>query len=173
MAIRRGLVYRPPKKKNNTHTAPIIFHKTLSVSALGPKDWAIETRPCSSGCVIMRLWLKMDFSCWSRTASQLLLRIRKHGVFWERRGRLDVSRSAWWERIVTDYVFCFAFCVSCRIAIWGKVSLSWHGLEMISARAPVILCIVLLLLKPGPPSREGHEDPHPPEMGVTGPQAHI
>lgn len=84
-----------------------------------------------------------------------------------------MSRSAWWERIVTDYVFCFAFCVSCRIAIWGKVSLSQHGLEMISARAPVILCIVLLLLKPGPPSREGPEDPHPPEMGVTEPQAHI
>lgn len=79
----------------------------------------------------------MVFSFWSRTALQLLLRIRKRRGVPGASELFDVLGSAWWKRIVTDYVFCFAFCTLCRITIWGEVSLSWQSGDNLN-RAPVI-----------------------------------
>lgn len=66
-----------PSLPVHTHTGPIIFLRILSFClgdlGIGPQRLWLS----SSGWVIMRLWLKMDFSFWSRTALQLLLRMRK------------------------------------------------------------------------------------------------
>lgn len=94
-------------------TASTLSFKALSFWALGIQELGHrESGPLHLDGVIKRLWLKMDFSFWSRLHCNYLPECK--GTQCSRSSGDGFVGSAWWQRKATDYLFCFAFSFHAR-----------------------------------------------------------
>lgn len=94
-------------------TAFTLSFKALSFWALGIQELGHrESGPLHLDRVIKRLWLKMDFSFWSRLHCNYLPECK--GTLCSRSSGDGFVGSAWWQRRATDYLFCFAFSFHAR-----------------------------------------------------------